>query len=285
MTTRGRRGWREAALVAASLLVAGAAAEGVARLLWKEEIPQRRPLPPEWRDLANVNGLFEMARANVRGLVGGALFETNSAGFRGPERALRKPRGVFRIAVIGDSFAMGSGVTQEETYADRLERALAAARQQRRFEVLNFGLGGLNASAVVDRLLRLGLRYDPDLIVYGYTLNDIEGPSYRRSVDFSFVDPSRFARSPLRLWRLLGPRFASLRELVFAPRGSYSFELDDNYFQNPEAWRGVREALDRLASLSRDRGTCARAHPHAPVLALRAASLPPPLPTAAIITP
>lgn len=257
MSARHRRGWREAALVAASLLVTAAALEGAARLLWRQEVGQRRPLPPEWRALPVVNGLFEMARANVRGLVGGALYETNSAGFRGPERALRKPPGVFRIAVIGDSFAMGSGVTQEETYADRLERALAAAHPGRRIEVLNLGLGGLAASAVVDRLVRLGLRYDPDLIVYGYTLNDIEGPAYRRSVDWSFVDPGRFARHPLYLWRLLGPRFASLRELAFAPRGSYSFELDENYFRNPEAWQGVLESLDRLAALSRERGSCA----------------------------
>ncbi len=257
MTRHATRGWREAALVAASLLVVGIGAEGVARLLWQDGSARAHPVPPEWRDLPEVHGLFEMARANVRGLVGGALFETNSAGFRGPERTLRKPRGVFRVAVIGDSFAMGSGVVYEETYAYRLEGALAAAHPERRFEVLDFGLGGLDAHAVVDRLERLGLRYHPDLIVYGYTLNDIEGPAYRRSVDSAFVSPWRFDDSPLRLWRLLGPRFASLQELLWAPRGSYSFELDENYFRNPAAWRGVLGALDDLATLSRERAACA----------------------------
>ena len=257
MSVPPRRGWREAALLVASLLVTAGALEAAARLLWRPDVALRRPPPPEWRDLPVVTGLFEMARANVRGLVGGALYETNSAGFRGPERALPKPRGVFRIAVIGDSFAMGSGVTQEETYADRLERALAAAHPERRIEVLNFGLGGLAAPAVVDRLVRLGLRYDPDLIVYGYTLNDIEGPAYRRSIEATFVDPLHFARHPLHLWRVLGPRFASLRELLFAPHGSYSHELDENYFHNPEAWRAVQDALDRLAGIARRRGSCA----------------------------
>jgi len=228
----------------------------VARALWKEPTAQRRPPAPEWRDLPTLEGLFEMARPGVRGLVGGALYETNSAGFRGPERTLRKPHGVFRIAVIGDSFAMGSGVTQEETYADRLERGLATAHPERRVEVLNLGLAGLAAGAIVDRLVGLGLRYDPDLVVYGYTLNDIEGPAYRRSIESSFVDPTRFIRSPLALWRLLGPRFASARELLLAPRGSYSFEIDDNYFRNPEAWGEVLAALDRLSAISRERGTC-----------------------------
>jgi len=256
MSARGPRGWREAALAVASLLVAGAAAEGVARVLWKEPTAQQRPPAPEWRGLPTLEGLFEMARPGARGLVGGALYETNGGGFRGPERTLHKPRGVFRIAVIGDSFTMGSGVTQEETYADLLERALAAAHPQRRMEVLNLGLAGLAAGAIVDRLVQLGLRYDPDLVVYGYTLNDIEGPAYRRSIEASFVDPTRFIRSPLYLWRFLGPHFASARELLLAPRGSYSFEIDDNYFRNAEAWSEVLAALDRLSAISRERGTC-----------------------------
>jgi lysophospholipase L1-like esterase len=252
-----RRGWREAALVAASLAALLAAGEGVARLLWRDDAFAPRPVPPEWRDLPTLDGMFEMARPNARGLVAGALFETNSAGFRGRERTLEKPPDVFRIAVFGDSIAMGSGVTEEESYAFRLEGALAAARPGARFEVLNFGLGGLNARYAVDRLVRLALRYDPDLLVYGYTLNDVEGPSYRRSVAFERIDPRRFAAAPLALWRMLGPRFDSLRELLFAPRGSYSFELDENYFRNPEAWQEVIAALDRLAEVARERGVCA----------------------------
>jgi lysophospholipase L1-like esterase len=249
--------WREAALAVASGLVVLAAAEGVARLLWRDDAWEPRPVPPEWRDLPRIDGLWQMARPNVRGLVGGALFETNSAGFRGRERRVEKPPGVFRVAVLGDSIAMGSGVTEAESYAFGLEGALAAAHPGRRFEVLNFAVGGLNAHSAVDRLVRLGLRYDPDLLVYGYTLNDVEGPAYRRSADFAWIDPRRHAAAPLRLWRLLGPRVDSLRELVWAPRGSYSFELDENYFRNPEAWADVLRALDRLAAVARERGVCA----------------------------
>jgi hypothetical protein len=252
-----RPGWREAALAAASALVVLAGAEGVARILWRDDAWEPRPVPPEWRDLPRVDGMWEMARPNVRGLVGGALFETNSAGFRGRERSVEKPPGSFRVAVLGDSIAMGSGVTEAETYAFGLEGALAAAHPGRRFEVLNFAVGGLNAHTAVDRLVRLGLRYDPDLFVYGYTLNDVEGPAYRRSVDFDWLDPRRHATAALRLWRLLGPRVASLRELVSAPRGSYSFELDENYFRNPEAWADVLRALDRYAAVARERGVCA----------------------------
>ena len=47
--------------------------------------------------------------------------------------------------------------------------------------------------------------------------------------------------------RLLGPRFASLRELLLAPRGSYSFELDENYFRNEAAVAHLHASLDELA--------------------------------------
>jgi len=252
-----RRGARELGLLAATLLGLLAAGELVARAVWEDPSRPARPVPPEWQGLPNVSGLFALAKPNVRGLASGALFETNSAGFRGGERALAKPPGSFRIAIVGDSIAMGMGVVEADTYAARLERALAAAHPERRVEVLNFGLSGLNAFSVVDRLERLALRYDPDLVVYGYTLNDIEGPAYRRSVDFAFLDPRTHAGSPLYLWRWLGPRLASLRELVLAPRGSYSFELDDNYFRDPEAFGAVLAALDRLRELARERGICA----------------------------
>jgi lysophospholipase L1-like esterase len=260
---RPARGGRELLLLAATLLALLGLGEAVARLVWEDPSRPARPIPPEWQGLPNVSGLWALAKPNVRGLASGALFETNSAGFRGGERTLAKPPGVFRIAIVGDSIAMGMGVVEAETYAARLERALSEAHPDRRFEVMNFGLSGLNAYAVVDRLQRLALPYDPDLVVYGYTLNDIEGPAYRRSVDFTFIDPRTWAGSPVYLVRVLGPRLASLRELLWAPRGSYSFELDDNYFHNPEAWQAVEDALDRVRDLAHERGICAVVFVHA----------------------
>jgi lysophospholipase L1-like esterase len=199
----------------------------------------------------------ELARPNARGILGGALYETNSAGFRGPERTLKKPPGAFRVVVIGDSIAMGTGVLYEETYAARLETALAARFPDRTLEVLDIGLGGLNAPWIVKRFERKGLPYDPDLVIYGYTLNDIEGKEYRRTADTGFTGPLAFSDSPLYVWRYLGPRLNSLRELLGSPPRSYRFELDENYFRNPEAWREVLEAFDRLAELARQREICA----------------------------
>jgi lysophospholipase L1-like esterase len=244
-------------LALATLVLIGLAAEGFARWSWYRAVSRPAPeLPDEWRDLPRLVGMRAMARPNVRGIVGGALFETNSAGFRGPERALEKAPGVFRVIVIGDSIAMGTGVLYEETYAARLETELALRFPDRSVEVLDIGLAGLNAPAIVRRFEQKGLRYAPDLVVYGYTLNDIEGKDYRRSADPGFTGPLAAWQSPVYAWRYLRPRLNSLRELLGSPRGSYSFELDDNYFRNPEAWQDVQDAFERLAQLARGRGLC-----------------------------
>ena len=41
--------------------------------------------------------------------------------------------------------------------------------------MLNLGLAGVNAGFSTKRLERFSAIYQPDLIIYGFTLNDIEG--------------------------------------------------------------------------------------------------------------
>ena len=48
-------------------------------------------------------------------------FETNSHGMRDREYSPEKPPNTFRIAVVGDSFTMGSGVAIEDVFHSRIE--------------------------------------------------------------------------------------------------------------------------------------------------------------------
>jgi hypothetical protein len=111
----------------------------------------------------------------------------NAAGLRDREVAIEKPPGTWRIAAIGDSITYGSGVSRDGAYGEQLEELLAAARVegQPRVEVLNFGVPGYNVTQIVERLRRRGLAFDPDAVVYGYSLNDpqafsIEAEALRR---------------------------------------------------------------------------------------------------------
>ena len=257
------------ALLLISLGAIFALVEAGSRVVWQSQMQlldglaqkletQDEKLEGKWGTLPKLKGL-DLGRPNLRGTTAGKLFVTNSDGFRGPVRPFSRPENVFRVAVIGDSFAMGFGVLYEETYAARLEDWLNRQRpdrEVRRYEVLNFGLSGLEARAIVERFEDLALPFGPDLVVYGYTLNDIEAPSYRPSFEGANRSQSRFFYSRLHMVKVLGPRFSSLYDLILSPRGSYAFELRDNYTDNPAAFRYMTEGLERLATTARKRKIC-----------------------------
>ena len=100
----------------------------------------------------------------------------SSAGLRDDETPRTKPAGMFRIAAIGDSLTHGSGGPRESAYPEQLETLLNAriGSAGPRFEVLNFGVPGYNIGQVARRLRVLGLGFEPDVIVYGYVLNDTQ---------------------------------------------------------------------------------------------------------------
>jgi lysophospholipase L1-like esterase len=103
----------------------------------------------------------------------------SSAGLRDREFERPKPPGVFRIAAIGDSITYANGNARQNGWAKRLEAMIAARApsQGLRVEVLNFGIPGYDVTQVAERLRTVGLSFQPDVVVYGYALNDPQGTS------------------------------------------------------------------------------------------------------------
>jgi hypothetical protein len=119
---RLRRAATATGLVVSSLvLTLGAAELGLRLWVWWRST-DAHPVGPlsayeaDAENLPVLQGLFELGRPNQRGIYRGAVHRTNSAGFRGRELTEAKPPGVFRVAVIGDSITMGSGVREDDTY-------------------------------------------------------------------------------------------------------------------------------------------------------------------------
>ena len=70
-------------------------------------------------------------------------FSTNSWGMRDKEYSLRPARGTYRIALLGSSYEMASGVRQTDGFESILEDSLnTLVTSARRFEILNFSVGG-----------------------------------------------------------------------------------------------------------------------------------------------
>ena len=102
----------------------------------------------------------------------------NSDGFRGRDYSVDKPKGVYRIVVLGDSFTEGPGVNDNETFSYYLEQMLNALNiSGKKFEVLNLGVGGYNTLQEVERLRVKGLKYNPNLVIIAHHASDVENIS------------------------------------------------------------------------------------------------------------
>ena len=99
----------------------------------------------------------------------------NSLGMRDREYASSKPPGTFRIAVIGDSIAFGLSVDEKWSFSTQLEGLLEnyyRGEGEPVVEVLNLGVTGYSFTQVLETLRSRALDFDPDLVVYAYSLND-----------------------------------------------------------------------------------------------------------------
>jgi lysophospholipase L1-like esterase len=97
---------------------------------------------------------------------------TNSFGFLGPERTLRKPPNTRRVALLGDSLAQGWGADQNRSWATLLENRLNATHLDgttQRFEVLNFALPGYSLTQMLDVAKEDTPRFQPDVYLLALT--------------------------------------------------------------------------------------------------------------------
>lgn len=122
---------------------------------------------------------------------------TNALGMR--DGAVGPRDGAFRILSIGDSYAFGYGVEQDESYAHQLEQLLNAGGKEQRFEVMNGGVSGYSTFQEAALLERLAPRVEPDLVLVGFfTGNDFKenlerAGRYERQFEGGVVEHVRLA--------------------------------------------------------------------------------------------
>lgn len=90
----------------------------------------------------------------------------NSHGFRVPEHTYKKPKGVRRVVILGDSFVDGSEVDDRETFSWLMQEELDS------IEVINLGVYGYSTTQELFALKKFALRYDPDIVLVMTMTND-----------------------------------------------------------------------------------------------------------------
>src|SRR5919109_1487955 len=111
---------------------------------------------------------------------GRGFVQVNTEGRRDVEHSVAKPPGVYRIALLGDSYAEAMQVEREHTFWARLPDELRACGFQpgKRIEVLNFGVSGYGTAQEYLLLGSVAMRYHPDMVLLQFTNgNDVRNNS------------------------------------------------------------------------------------------------------------
>lgn len=233
--------------------VALAVAEIVTRLY--EEISLLPLVPPEpYIDDAvlyqpNPTRLYEL-RPGVDAIVGRRAIhiQINRAGMRDDRDLPReKESGVYRLAVLGDSFTFGGKVQQRETFSQDLERELQNRNHSLRYEALNLAVPGYNTIQEMLSLKDIGLAYRPDLVILNFVLNDAEPMQ-------QLARPSQhlplWVRRVLKRSDLFQLFYISWEQGAFFTRPAVFREVD-NHRELAEGDPGWNDAKAALAELGR----------------------------------
>ncbi len=105
----------------------------------------------------------------------------NKNGFIDHDYDTKKGDGVFRIVIIGDSIAAGEYVKLEESFGKVLERKLNGAGISRKYEVVIMAVSGYSTSQELVLLEGKAFRFDPDMIIWSYCLNDPADPVFHNA--------------------------------------------------------------------------------------------------------
>jgi hypothetical protein len=119
------------------------------------------------------------------------LQHVNHLGLRGPDIDSAKAHDTFRILMLGDSFTMGKGVADSETFSHLLEISLNRSVQGThgpKIEVINGGVDSYAPILSSLQLMQLAPVISPDLVVLNFDMSDLLQEQAYRSLAIKDTD-------------------------------------------------------------------------------------------------
>ncbi len=181
-------------------------------------------------------------------------YRINAHGLRDRDRPAKEP-GSTRVLVIGDSYAWGYAVAEEEAFPQVAERLLRD-RGREEIEVINGGVPDYNSRQERQLLEQLLPIYQPDAVFLAYVVNDAEPPT-------AMPVPPEEAYRHSRSW-FLTEAADHLNRRVFRRRllPTTKVNVASSYLEGFETesvkWKDSREAIRQMRDLSRAAGASFR---------------------------
>lgn len=167
-----------------------------------------------------------------------------------------KAPGMFRIAVVGDSFSFAPYMQYDDAFPKKLEKMLNLNFQDKRAEVINYGVPAYSTTHEVAKV-KQAIEEQADLVLLQITLNDPEikaGTPIGITV-FDRFGPPKYGKfvTWLLSWSKLA-NFVAQRLHNSQTHTAYKQYFLDLY-ENPRSWNSFKTALSQIASLSKDSNT------------------------------
>ncbi|MEO8225751.1 MAG: SGNH/GDSL hydrolase family protein [Gammaproteobacteria bacterium] len=172
MARKPRRWIAALASLLVGLVLAALAAEALARLFFDEAVQPRFVVDSgygvRWTQVNVETRHYVPGDYDVR-------VTTNSAGMRGRREYTVEPApGTWRVLVLGDSFAFGYGVEDDDVVSAVLEDLLNDRRPATgRYEVINLAVSGFGQAEELVTYEARGRAYRPGVVAILYFENDI----------------------------------------------------------------------------------------------------------------
>lgn len=168
----------------------------------------------------------------------------NKFGYRDLEYELTKPKDVYRIYVLGDSYTYGWYIDDiNKSYPKVLERVLKKANPTKKIEVINASRPGFNFKAEIERLMNEGVLFRPDMVIVGINPLDLASNEF---------PPKYTSNKFLKSLRLYWITFGIFERKKVALK-TYK-EIQETYRPGSEKYQKVEEAFKKLKNLTESVG-------------------------------
>ena len=197
------------------------------------------------KDIKQQSANYDIAhehRPNSSAFLMGTQVDINSKKLRDQEHSYEKTPGTRRVLMLGDSLTFGWGVRFADTTSQLIEERLN--RSGGPWEVINAGVGNYNTSQEVAYYLAEGQRYEPDVVVLNYFINDAEPTPRQRD--------NLFLRWSYAYVYLSGRFDILMRQL--SERGDWRDYYHGLYAPDQPGWKVAAASIRTLAETVRSTG-------------------------------